>query len=39
MIDSSCVDFSRMVSMVFVSWELMLFEGMVVGFEKHNYVL
>ena len=34
MIDSICVDFSRMVSMVFVSWELMLFEGMVVGFEK-----
>ena len=30
---------SRMVSMVFVSWEMMLFYGMSVGFEKQNYLL
>ena len=30
---------SCMVSMIFVSWKLMLFEGMVVGFEKQNYLL
>ena len=46
MVDSMVVVFvylsmvkSSMVDMVFVSWELMLFQWMGVGFEKHNYIL